>query len=69
VSKTKGDIQRETFSIRLQPDLVPKLKHLAIEEKLTLSDLVEEGIILVLQSRGEDVTPFINARSKEKGKE
>jgi len=37
-------VKRESCSVRLKPDLIRQLKHLAIDEKKTVSGLIEEGI-------------------------
>jgi predicted transcriptional regulator len=40
----KSTIVREVFSTRLNPEVVKRLKHLAVDEKKTVSQLIEEGI-------------------------
>ncbi|MDH4232893.1 MAG: ribbon-helix-helix domain-containing protein [Nitrospirota bacterium] len=42
--KAKDDITRESYSVRLNPDLISRLKHLAVDEKKPISQLIEEGI-------------------------
>lgn len=46
--KIKDGTKREAYSVRLDPDLVRELKHLAVDQKKTLSELIEEGIKMVL---------------------
>jgi hypothetical protein len=48
--KIKDGTKREAYSVRLNPDLVTELKHLAVDQKKTLSELIEEGIKTVLIS-------------------
>lgn len=47
--KAKDDIKRESYSVRLDPDLIRELKHVAVDEKKPVSTLVEEGIRDVLK--------------------
>jgi len=49
MAKPKKDVPRETFSVRLNPELLIQLKHLAIDSRRPVSDLLEEGISLVLK--------------------
>jgi len=42
--KAKDDIKRESYSVRLDPDLIRELKHIAVDEKKPVSTLIEEGI-------------------------
>lgn len=51
--KAKVIAQRETYSVRLDPELVNRLKHQAVDEKKTISELVEEGIRLLLERRAK----------------
>ena len=46
--KIKDGTKREAYSVRLNPDLVTELKHLAVDQRKTLSELIEEGIKAVL---------------------
>ena len=41
--------KREIFSTRLDPDLVKKLRYLAVDERRPLNDLLEEAIQLLLE--------------------
>jgi predicted transcriptional regulator len=45
VVRPKKDNKRESYSVRLNPDLIRKLKHIAVDEKKTVSQLIEEGIM------------------------
>lgn len=47
--KAKDDIIRETYSVRLNPELILKVKHIAVDEKKTVSQVIEEGIELLLK--------------------
>jgi predicted transcriptional regulator len=47
--KAKDDIKRESYSVRLDPDLIRELKHIAVDEKKPISTLIEEGIRLILK--------------------
>jgi len=46
--KNVDNVKRESYSVRLNHALVNKLKHIAIDERKTTSQLVEEGIMLLL---------------------
>ncbi len=47
----RGDVKREVFSTRINPDLLKRLKHLAVDEKRSLNDLLEEAITMLLEQR------------------
>ena len=47
--KAKDDIKRESYSVRLDPDLIQELKHIAVDEKKPISTLIEEGNRLILR--------------------
>lgn len=47
--KSKDDIKRESYSVRLDPGLLKDLKHVAVDERKPVSVLIEEGIKLVLK--------------------
>ena len=47
--KAKDAVNRESYSVRLDPVLVTKLKHVAVDEKKPVSMLIEEGIKLLLK--------------------
>jgi len=48
VVKAKDTIKRASYSVRLDPDLVQELKHVAVDERRPISTLIEEGIRLIL---------------------
>lgn len=47
--KARDNIKRESYSVRLDPDLIQELKHVAVDEKKPISTLIEEGMRLVLK--------------------
>jgi len=47
--KAKDNIKRESYSVRLDPDLIRELKHVAVDERKPISKLIEEGIRLVIK--------------------
>ena len=47
--KSKDDIQRVSYSVRVDPDLIKDLKHIAVDENKPVSTLIEEGIKLVIK--------------------
>ena len=47
--KAKDDIKRESYSVRLDPDLITELKHIAVDEKKPVSTIIEEGIRLIIK--------------------
>jgi predicted HicB family RNase H-like nuclease len=47
----KEPIRREVFSTRIDPDLIRQLKHLAVDERKSLNQLLEEAISLLLEQR------------------
>jgi len=51
MDKPKDATKRKTHSIRLNPDLIRKLKYIALDEERTVGDLVEEGIEMVIAKR------------------
>ena len=46
---------KQTFSVRVDPDIWKAARKLAIDKDTTLSDLVEEAILEVLKKSGADV--------------
>jgi hypothetical protein len=48
VVKAKDAIKRESYSVRLDPELITELKHIAVDEKKPVSILIEEGIKLLI---------------------
>lgn len=51
----KDEAKRRTYSVRLQPSVMKKLRHLAVEKEKTLSDLIEQAIEELLDKH--DQTP------------
>jgi predicted transcriptional regulator len=49
--KPKDSTARITYSVRLNPELLKQLKHIAVDENKTVGELVEEGITVILQKR------------------
>ena len=43
--RPKKDLKRASYSVRLNPELIRQLKHIAVDEKKTVSQLIEDGII------------------------
>jgi hypothetical protein len=55
MAKAKDNHKRESYSVRLNPDLLIQIKHIAVDEKKTISELIEEGISGIVESRkGKD---------------
>ncbi len=52
--KPKDDAKRESYSVRIKPDLLLLVKHLAVDERKTVSELIEEGIELVMEARKKE---------------
>ncbi len=44
MGRPKKDIKRQSYSVRLNPELIQQLKHVAVDEKKTVSQLIEDGI-------------------------
>ena len=52
--KSKDGIKRETYSVKIDLNLVKWLRHEAIERNMTVGQLVEEAIkLLQTQKRGK----------------
>ncbi len=49
--KPKDGTARLTYSVRLNPDLLKQLKHMAVDENKTIGELIEEGIGLLIEKR------------------
>lgn len=52
--RPKKDIKRESYSVRLNPELIRQLKHIAVDEKKTISQLIEEGIAEQIKKYSKD---------------
>ena len=44
----RSDVKREVFSTRLDIELLNKVRHLAVDERCQINDLLEEAIRLLL---------------------
>jgi hypothetical protein len=44
--KSKRWAMRQAYTVRLKPELLKALKHLAVDENKTIGELIEEGIAL-----------------------
>ena len=49
--KPRDGAGRVTYSVRLKPDLLKLLKHIAVDENKTVGELIEEGISLIIEDR------------------
>ncbi len=47
--------EKQTFSVRVDPNIWKAARKLAIDKDVTLSDLVEEAILEVLKKNGVDL--------------
>jgi predicted transcriptional regulator len=47
--------ERNTFTVRIRPDLMKAMKMLSVEKDTTISDLVEEAIQDFLKRSGVDI--------------
>jgi hypothetical protein len=51
MGKRKEGTTRATYSVRLNPDLLRLLKHIAVDENRHVGELLEEGIRAVVRKR------------------
>jgi hypothetical protein len=51
MTRQKDGTIRATYSVRLNPDLLRLLKHIAVDEKTSIGELLEEGIRAVIKKR------------------
>ncbi len=51
MAKRKDGTTRATYSVRLNPDLLRILKHIAVDEDKSVGELLEEGIKAVIKKR------------------
>jgi hypothetical protein len=51
MAKQKDGTIRATHSVRLNPDLLRLLKHIAVDENTSVGELLEEGIKSVIKKR------------------
>jgi len=47
--KSNDDVQRVSYSVRIDPELIKYLKHAAVDANKPVSTLIEEGIRLILK--------------------
>jgi hypothetical protein len=52
MTEKKKPAMREVFSTRVDPELIKQLKHLAVDEKKAINELLEEAIRMLLVDRG-----------------
>jgi hypothetical protein len=51
MAKQKDEPARVTYSVRLNPDLLKVLRHIAVDEHRSVGELLEEGIKAVMKKR------------------
>ena len=51
MAKQRDGAARVTYSVRLHPDLLRVVKHIAIDEDKSVGELLEEGIEAVIKRR------------------
>jgi hypothetical protein len=51
MAKQKDGTARATYSVRLNPELLRVLKHIAVDEDKSVGELLEEGIKAVIKKR------------------
>ncbi len=51
MAKQKDETTRVTYSVRLNPDLLKVLRHIAVDEHRSVGELLEEGIKAVMKKR------------------
>lgn len=51
MTREKDGAARATYSVRLNPDLLRVLKHVAVDEDKSVGELLEEGIKAVIKKR------------------
>lgn len=56
-ARPKSAIQRKQTGLRLRPEIYRTLQHLAIDEGLSVSAVVEQALEEYLQRQGIDVPP------------
>ena len=52
--KLNEGIARKGYTVRLDPELVTELKHVAVDEKATMGEVMEQAIRLFLDRRKKD---------------
>ena len=53
MAKAKDGATRQAYTVRLKPELLKALKHLAVDENKTVGELIEEGILPLLEKRAK----------------
>ena len=48
--------KRQTYSIRVRPEIMDNLRHLAIDERASLSDLLERAIVGMLEKHPRNLS-------------
>lgn len=51
MARPRKKTTRESYSVRLNPDLIRTLKHMAVDENKTVSELIEEAISMLLEKK------------------
>ena len=51
MTRQKKGTTRATYSVRLDPDLLRILRHIAVDENKSVGELLEEGIEAVIKKR------------------
>ena len=54
-----------TYSVRIDPDLIRLLRHVAVEENRSVGGLLEEGINAVLKKRKLSENTFFKSISRQ----
>ncbi|HVN95095.1 MAG TPA: hypothetical protein VMT62_01580 [Syntrophorhabdaceae bacterium] len=49
--KQKDETVRTTYSVRLNPDMLRLLRHIAVDEETSVGKLLEEGIRSIIKKR------------------
>jgi hypothetical protein len=51
MAKKNNGTTRATYSVRLDPDLLNLLRHVAVDERTSVGQLIEEGMKSILKKR------------------
>jgi hypothetical protein len=65
MAKQKDGTTRATYSVRLNPDLLRALKHIAVDEDKSVGELIEEGIKAIIKKRKATTTTAYTLHDKE----